>query len=514
MKARTRTAALGLIAAATLTACGSTVSGVPTGGTTTAVDSGGLGISDPASTPDTASSSASPESVSPEQTFVALDPSESPDSGAEGASPSQVPNASSGAVRFVGRGVTKDTVSIGYAASDGNDGAAIAALGLKGVGSVGDLKAQMQAVINDIMRRGGLDGRRIVLIPHVYDTNEVLTDPNTAAEKACADMTEDHKIFVMIQPAVSNEVAQKCFAKKGVPIVYGLGLENPRSFASKYKRYPTYINVGGMLGDRFQALAMGRLAKRGFFEKWNTVQGEPGGAAPVKVGVLVKDNPDGAEQLASITKELAKNGIKVADTFRSSEGLAASISEQQGAMLRFRSAGITHVIGSGVTFQTAAESQGYRPRYFVDVAVTVVASTSPRRQMSGAMAESFVPAQDTDAANDPGLPTAATAHCLKLMKAAGQPYSDRTTLWAMQGVCDTFFLVENAVRASKGDLSTAGFIKGVESLGTSMQTALTWSAFFGPGEHASARSVRDMSFQNACRCFVYVSKQNWSDLGS
>lgn len=127
------------------------------------------------------------------------------------------------------------------------------------------------------------------------------------------------------------------------------------------------------------------------------------------------------------------------------------------------------------------------------------------------MAESILPLMDVEQEQDPGDPSAATGYCRRVMRASGQDTSDRTTMWSMASTCDSFYFFQAAVQAG-GALSTAGVRRGFESLGGSVPSALTWSTFFGPGERASTRGVRDLTFvPETCEgCndghFAYVDK--------
>jgi hypothetical protein len=184
---------------------------------------------------------------------------------------------------------------------------------------------------------------------------------------------------------------------------------------------------------------------------------------------------------------------------------------QQAVVLRFQTEGITHVIGAALPFMTTAQSQHYYPRYFIRVAVDTIAQTAPASQLAGAMAESLIPANDVGAEQDPGDPSPATTYCKKVMKAAGQPYTERSELWVMESMCDSFFFVKDAIDAS-GTLTTAGLRSGLESL-RGRPSALTWVSQLGPGpgQHAAGHAMRDILYDAGCSCFKYTSTRNFTE---
>lgn len=508
------------VAVAALTACGSTVANQVPAGSAAAAGGGGSGLG--------AGAAAGPVDDGLGPVDGSLDsgatggagplggPARDPGTAESGPGSAAAPTAADPAEELraadasggsgSGRGFTRTEVLIGIGASKDDSAAALAALGMKGIGDPGDTEAQAKAVVDDVNRRGGLVGRTIVLVPHYYDTNEVIFDPNTAAQRACAFWTEDKKVFAVVAPSAVTDTFLACMTKRDTPVLYTSGLEVGRSYQYRYERFPMYYNVGGMLGERFDELSVERLVARKFFSPWDTVAGKPG-SAPVKIGIFTTDNEAGKAMASSLTRQLARFGLKPATVWWGSESLAERSSETQNAVLQFRSDGITHVMWSGYAFMTAAEGQNYRPRYFVGSHAATIAANAPPEQMNGAMAEGFIPSQDVSASDYPGHPSPASERCIKVMKDAGQQPTDQTTLWVMQSRCDAFFPLKDALDAS-GVLSTAGLTGGLAALGHKAQSSITWKSFFGPGENASARAVRDLSYRTSCTCFYYASAQN------
>ena len=411
-----------------------------------------------------------------------------------------------------GRGFTKTTISLGVAtANDYNT--FVGSTGLKGVSYEGDTRVWFQAVVNEINSHGGLLGRKVVLVPHDFSTAQELSDTAAANQAACVTWTQDHPVFaVLFAGFIVDDTLLKCLDKAQTPLVFpGAGLDYPLHYQQTYNKYPLFFNLAQMVGDDFDRVSIARLTARGFFSPWDTRNGRPGTTAanPTRIGIVGFDDPDGAVQIASEKKQLAANHLPAPTVVECPRSLQNKISCEQSAVLKFAAGGVTHVFGADTTFMKNASSQGYRPRYWIAVQAALFAANVSADQMTGAMSENYVPFTDVDAAEYPGDPTPATTFCKKLMKAAGQGTTDPNTLDLQMSVCDEFFYVQAAV-AKAGSLGPGALRAGLEALGSSVQSALTWTSFLGPNRHASATALRDIAYLADKGKFVYVSTKNYS----
>jgi hypothetical protein len=125
------------------------------------------------------------------------------------------------------------------------------------------------------------------------------------------------------------------------------------------------------------------------------------------------------------------------------------------------------------------------------------------------MGESFLPTDDVPATKDPGPPTSATTSCINLMRKNGQDVSSRTAMANMQATCDVIYFLEAAIKRV-GALSDGALHAGLEALGTSQPSAVTWSTRLAPDQHAGTSGLRDLIFDSPCRCFVYTSRTTWT----
>lgn len=517
-------AAVLLVAASLLAGCGSTVQ--PTGGLPVAQGGDGLVVTDPGGSdglgvPGTAADGVpgGPSTASGGDPAVAggatggtvqASGGAAPTSGtASGAGTAGSPPRGAGPAS--GKGFTDKTVLIGVGTADDYNAFA-SSFGIKGVGYSGDPDAWFKAVVDDVNRRGGLAGRKIVLVKHDYNTAQLLNDPAAAHQAACATWVEDTPVFaVLLAGLLVDDNLLGCLGKAGTPLVQvGAGLDYPLHYQQSYEKFPLYFNLAQMVGDTYDRISIGRLVARKFFSPWDTRAGRPAAAStPTKVGLIGFEDPEGQTQLASWKRELAAKGLKSVSTIECPRPLSRKIQCQQSAVLRFASDGVTHVFGADSVFMNNASTQNYRPRYFVAVAARAFAANVSASQLNGAMGQGYIPYSDVDTADYPGDPTPATAYCKKLMSAAGQASTDPTTLSLQMSTCDEFFFVKAAIDAV-GSLGATSLRTGLESLGSRQQSALTWKSFLGPKNHTSAAALRDLEYRSDTGRFVYVSTTNHS----
>lgn len=400
------------------------------------------------------------------------------------------------------RGVTDTTVKLGIGTSDVDSFAKTLGVSI----SAGDTKAQLAALSKEVDKRGGILGRKLEFVEHKFNTAQALNDSATAAQAACATWTQDNQVFAVF--SLTDVTLLECLKKADTPLIdagAGWGLDGVRFHKNLTARYPDFFILGAMLGDRYDDLATDRMVARNFFEKWNTREGQPGNE-PMKLGLVVSQTPNGDEAVASMTRALARHGIKPTIIYRSDGTLSGAGASAQNAVLQFKSAGITHVWGAGGTTLQAAEQQNYRPRYWFPIGVGVLTQVAPVQQLEHSMTISITPAMDNSGAPAFEDVTPASVECKKLMRDAGQNYDQSsTTLAAMQGLCDSVFFFQQAIK-NTGELTSAGLRRGLESL-TNRTSAQTFQSVLGPGvDHLPARAARDLSFKVDCKCYVYPTR--------
>lgn len=399
-----------------------------------------------------------------------------------------------------GRGVTAKTITIGAAIATGTE-AVGQAFGISGAGSVGE-EDMWNAVIKDVNRTGGVLGRKLVLYNHSVDLATYVANPEQTYGEICADFKDDHKVFAAFT-YIGDPTLRSCFAKMGSPMMlYGAFTTLPEAAfgenGGSYLYAPTSISH-----ERLAELFVESLLANSFTETWNTTSGGPG-LEPTKLGLIHAETPDQNNLYAAYKRELAKRGLRFADTVTYSGSASDALAATKSAVLRFKANGITHVFGASAFFLRDAESQSYRPRYaYLPGLGALGAANSPPEQLKGAQTVGWAPTQDVNQPEDPGK-TPGAARCEGVMRAAGLA-GNRQDVKLMYAVCDAVYSFDAAMESGR-EASVLGLRRGYESLGTGFRTALTFSASLGPTRHYGVNAVRDMAYDSACSCLKYTSR--------
>lgn len=397
-------------------------------------------------------------------------------------------------------GPTKGTVKVGVLVLT-NTEAFAQSLGFE-VTAV-DAEAQAKAIIKEVNRSGGLAGRQIVPVFGYSDA----TDPAPYAsseQSLCAQLTEDNRVSIAISSGYYpiGGVLVPCLAKRGVPFVHSGHLT---LWGKKESLDPFPFFVPGSTSlDRAADFFVDRLYRKGFFDK---------GA---KIG-LFRDEAAQYTRVANtiIKPALARRGLRltaeaaVGFPRSTAEYVSSGVAQIQNAVLRFRALGVTHVLpmswGGTYFFMTAAESNGYRPRYGLTTQdiPNVLQTEVPVEHLRRALGVGWGPFADVDDQRDPGR-TAAQTRCLDIMRRAGLGLADRRSKGAAFGACDAFFVLQSASQKVPA-LTATEWRSAFEALGSGFDPALIHTSRLGRGRHDGVAVVRDLAFSQSCTCFKYTS---------
>jgi hypothetical protein len=499
-----------------LAACGTTV---PQGAATSALQpGGGLAVAPGAAVPTAATSGYPGAAVT--------------GAGAAGAPTATTPTASFGpgggrigsipTVSGVnGPGVTATTIAFGFPYTV-NGAEANSAAGASGI-TQGDELKEAQALVADINKHGGVAGRRLVLVPHALDaTSTQTTDQQEAAE--CADLTGDHKVFGAI---AGTPNMLDCLDKaRAVEVLDNLAI----TAAQTFRRHPYLAEVSMFDLDRLARNEVKALVDGNYFTPWNTVAGGPGTGA-AKIGFITFDQPDfRSASTGSMLPALARAGHPVASSNiayvhvpANSADLSSTSAAISSAVLRFQQNGVTHVLmydaGGTLTllFTTSAESQHYRPRYGVNsnngLGLLVDGGQVQPAQAVGAVGMGWFPSLDVpDSANPDNGPysNAARRRCIAIMNAAGITTADANSKAVPLLFCNAFWFfkeaVEKGVQLGGGaTIDRDTYLAGVNALGSSFQSAMTFGTSFSATKHDGAAFYRRVAWDQPCGCMKYTS---------
>jgi ABC-type branched-subunit amino acid transport system substrate-binding protein len=360
---------------------------------------------------------------------------------------------------------------------------------------------EVKAIVDWVNANGGIGGKKVEHFIHVTDPLNGTFD--SQAQAACSDLAEDKKVFAVISRSLSpSDVLPACLAKHGVPLVWELHKVLTRSTTSKFTSYlyrPSYPD-----GDRLGFVVKG-LARDNFF-----------GKSP-KVAIVRYDIPDHKFVSEKVFRPALKAlGISVADEAAISEARAASdagsvSAQSSNAVLRFQTAGITHVLfvptggALPLLFMAAAESQGFRPAYGLNSLDPpgFLAANHGSTQLGKAMAVAWQPAVDTEEAFDPRSNAGGKKLCHDIVKGAG--FSTEQARFA-EPYCEGFFFLKAALDRNP-KFSPDGLREGVEGIGDSFRSPWVFGTRFGPGRYDGTRVVQNAKYDSGCGCFKYIGKQ-------
>lgn len=401
-----------------------------------------------------------------------------------------------------GHGFTATEIYIGfgtYTAIDNTAGKA----GYKG--TYGDQVATANAVVKDMNARGGIAGRKIVLVTYDYTAQQQLQDREGGGQAACARWTQDRPVFAVINPVtIGQDTLTACLTKHQTPLI-DIDSNSVRLQAD-FARYAPYLYAPAWMSmERMAAAWMQRLSAAGYFNGGWAADPTQAGTSPTKVGILA-DSTFHGDDFVRITKDaLAKQGQSVAATY------VGTYQDMSQAVLKFRQNGVTHVIPQVASdllfFAQAAESQNYRPRYGMSSIDSPGGAPTniPAQQLNGALGMGLIPTADVASAQDPGDVSGAQAACRKVLQGTGQDPANRGALGFALRTCDGFNFLATAV--AKGGLSPVGIQRGAQAMG-SMPPASTFGIALPNGRSDGASASRDLAYRNDCNCFVYTSGNN------
>jgi hypothetical protein len=429
--------------------------------------------------------------------------------GHHASSPSKV-DTSYGAIPKTGRGWDAKNVYIGVTTV--NDIATVAtALGLKSANPGNQVK-DGEAMIAELNREGGLFGRKVVLAPDNVSTASLLVNADQDASQACTHFTQDRPVIAVwntLTP-LDTPTFRSCFAQAKIPLLSGSIAPTDTGALNELHGYAISV-----ISPSFTDLAptlVSRLEAQHFFTGWNTTSGAPG-SAPVKIGIITKNDPTGARAAALLSSALARAGHAPTAQFNYTVGAGGTTSNLSSAVLQFRSRGVTHVFSTDngyASFLEQANSQHYYPRSAISSFDTpaLLSSNAPKKELVGALGIGSDPSLDVNFAQDPGYITPAEKTCLteqdKLQSFSGLRFAEAIGL----EYCDAFRLIRAAALAV-GSLTGPELVRGIQLAGPTYVPAISFESGLHTNDFALPGAGRDLAFEGKCQCFVYTSKTNY-----
>lgn len=395
--------------------------------------------------------------------------------------------AAPGAIKA--RGITDTTIAIGIGTVDVAALTTAYAPGAE-TGST-TVQESVQAIIDYMNRHGGILNRKIVANYHDFPINELVNPPaeQRREQAMCDDFTLDRPSFAALPLVSASGIFNNCAAERGLITIDTNNLgenvddQRYREIASVWYR-PNWLT-----GEHRERVYVDQLARRGFFDKKGS-----------KYGVLIFDDPKYKRTYeTAMLPALARHGVKPTETF-----VYGTWDDGNAAVLRFKTAGITHVMWSNctcgglnqATFMNSADSQDYHPLYGFSTDLNIGAFKgigASAEQMQSSVAFGWNPSNDGVTLADPITPV--NQKCRDAMKEAGLDGDNAT-------YCEGLFLLKQGIEAA-GEVSAAGFRAAVEGFGDRYVPVSTFTTRWGPARHDAVAAVRDLHYATDCECWEY-----------
>lgn len=368
----------------------------------------------------------------------------------------------------------------------------------------GDTEAQARAVAADLNAKGGILGRKVVLVFRDQPTLETATDPNSAGAAACTSFSQDERVLAVVNVVTVLDYPpfRACLAKAGIPL-FSASVKSADDTAGR-SLAPHFYQSVAVSWDALAPVLVTRLQAQGWFGGWNARTGTSG-TGRAKVGVLVDGTDVGTRVGKTLQRVFAAAGYRdtlVYQYVNASDGQGASVNY-------FNGNGVTHVVVTDVellAFQSSANGQGYRPRYGITTYNAphnnLESSLSPAGANNGAVGVGWAPALDVAGAQDPGDTPGGKA-CRATMAKGGQTFTGKRLAESLAGaICDAFRLISAGASAG-GGFTPAQVAAGIAEVGPSFPTAVGFRTGVAKGKAFVPGRVRDIAWDTGCGCVVY-----------
>lgn len=482
---RRRSTALGVLLAASLTSCGSTVAMTST---SQGVAEGPAEFSATGGAAARASGGALPAPGTPHMPSTAHAPS--------AASAPGVIAGPGAEATTVARDTKPVQVGVAYTTNVDSFGAAFG-----GSFDTGDQRVQAEAVVNYLNRHGGLGGHRIVPVWFPVD----LTDSRPYEETAqiiCATWTQDNHVVAGLFVAANVPFSlARCLSSKQVLYVNsGFYPHDGQDFRTA----PYMVNPDELAVDAGARTYVDGLVAAGFLSKGD------------RIGLMRYDIA--AVRRATETQlkpALARHGLDLKVEFEvhfpdSTAGIANSAAPVQSAVLQMRNENVNKVLmlcaGCAMFFMQAADSQAYRPEYGLSSMDRpfLLPPQVPATQLAGAVGIGWLPLNDVPM--DQAPPRSASGRlCDSILRPTGEA-TRQGPRFVGSSYCEALLLMAAAARKAV-TVTGRGLRDAAMQLG-SYSSVNALSARLTPDRRDGVASYRVFRFTPGCTCFLYGGQEH------
>lgn len=360
--------------------------------------------------------------------------------------------------------------------------------------ATGDAKAATAARVAYVNAHGGVLGRKLVAYYQALDIN---SSPAQYQQVACAAFTQDHKVQYVIDMGLGDSFLS-CMAKAGVGVI---ATGNSLKTSAGMARFPGYVQPDALALDRVARLQASQFLALGFFDDLKLT----------KVGILYYDHPEFAAAEKVLEQELAARGVLVAARqaityVDATSKVPQAVSESNNAVLKFRSAGVTHVLAveenAWLTggFGISASSQSYYPRYGYTSQEPLgnIAANVPAAELKRALFLGWDPVYDVP---DLAQVTSAGRACLRFFWQ--QPQDTPNQRAALVSACESVDFLKAVLTAAGRADGAPSLLDGAAKL-SGFGSAYTFRVGLSRTRHDGVTAYRPGKWDDACGCFAYT----------
>jgi ABC-type branched-subunit amino acid transport system substrate-binding protein len=383
-------------------------------------------------------------------------------------------------------GITPTTIKLGFliAQVGGLDQAGFA-LGLRT-----DMEAVIKAYVDDVNAKGGIGGRKVIFV-----TTKVDPLSSSSQRAACLSMTEDQKVFAVLDSASTLGAAELCYGAEHHTPYFDTGLSTVNAAYVK-KSFPYQVSTA-QDGSR-QVI------------NWARYVGDRGVFTGHKVGVLSDDcapDPDIVNQ--DLRPALARYKV---DPYVVLLSCDSSTAQQQipNAVLQMRTAGVDLVFPGTIftnvqLFLQNADAQQWHPKYsasdFYGMSLDLFTANFPTGQWGGTQAVTASHGGEVKAGKPLPPPIVGCNHVLQ--KESVPPIADYGKDAEALVHCDSVRLVVAAMNKAGANPTRLSWANAVQSLGV-FDSGFSASSTFRPGKTEGADSLALAQWGSDCKCYTQI----------
>lgn len=356
-----------------------------------------------------------------------------------------------------------------------------------------DMAQVIKAYVDWVNKHGGVDGRQLI-----YTT--ALVDPlsSSSQESACISMTQDQKVFAVLDSATTLGAQELCYGAQHHVPYFDTGLS---TVSAAYVRQSFPYQVSTAQDGTRQVL------------NWAYYAQSEGLFAGKTLGILSDDcAPDPDIISKDLEPVLARFGVKPVVVTLSCD---SSTAQQQipSAVLQMRQAGVNLVLPATIftnvqVFLEDAQAQVWFPKYtasdYYGMSIDLFTQNFPPQEWAGTQAITA----SLDYQGSLAHPSPQLSDCNAALAAEGVPPIKNYDADSEALVhCDGIHLLVAALKRAGPNPTRLSWADAVQQLG-SFPSAFAAAAVFKPGKTEGGDLLGVTQWGSSCKCYSLLKPIN------